>query len=103
MAGAILHEIVHQWIGNLVSIDNWEDLWLKEGLATWFSWYGIDHFFPNWKTWDTYVVYTLQTALFLDARTTSHPVKFAEQSYADIKQDFDDTTYQKGCAMVTML
>lgn len=34
----IVHELVHQWFGNSVSVQNWQDLWLKEGLATYAQW-----------------------------------------------------------------
>ncbi len=30
----IAHELAHQWFGDSVSLENWQDLWLKEGLAT---------------------------------------------------------------------
>ncbi|RCK57969.1 hypothetical protein Cantr_06748 [Candida viswanathii] len=31
----IVHELVHQWIGNWVSFDNWNFLWFNESFATW--------------------------------------------------------------------
>jgi aminopeptidase N len=34
----IAHELAHQWFGDSVSLKNWQDLWLKEGLATYAEW-----------------------------------------------------------------
>ena len=33
----VAHELVHQWIGNSVSVAKWEDLWIAEGSATYFA------------------------------------------------------------------
>lgn len=31
----IAHEIVHQWLGDLVTCATWSDIWINEGAATW--------------------------------------------------------------------
>ena len=34
----IVHELAHQWFGDSVSLENWKDIWLKEGMATYAEW-----------------------------------------------------------------
>ncbi len=31
----IAHELVHQWLGDMITCDSWADLWINEGGATW--------------------------------------------------------------------
>ncbi|PSK37695.1 hypothetical protein C7M61_003403 [Candidozyma pseudohaemuli] len=100
---AVSHEISHQWFGNLVTMDFWDGLWLKEGFATWCLWYVMNHFHPEWKVWENYIVYSLLTAFIVDGRTSSHPINMPIEDFNDIEQAGDHITYQKGCSLVVML
>ncbi len=36
--GVVAHELAHMWAGNSVRLEAWDDIWLKEGLATYAEW-----------------------------------------------------------------
>ena len=39
----VIHEIAHQWFGNAVTEHDWDDVWLSEGFATYFTLLFIEH------------------------------------------------------------
>ncbi|MCJ1477322.1 hypothetical protein MMC13_005993 [Lambiella insularis] len=99
----IREELAHQWFGNLVTMDWWNELWLNEGFATWVGWYAIDHLYPEWNTWAQFVTESVQSAFQLDALRASHPIEVPVKDALEIDQIFDAISYLKGSSVIRML
>uniref|UniRef100_V5ICM7 Putative puromycin-sensitive aminopeptidase n=1 Tax=Ixodes ricinus TaxID=34613 RepID=V5ICM7_IXORI len=48
VAEVVAHELAHQWFGNLVTMEWWDDLWLNEGFATYVEYIGTDVVHKDW-------------------------------------------------------
>jgi len=52
----IAHELAHQWYGDYVALEQWQDIWLNEGWATYAEWIWGEHegFFTPQDAFDFY-------------------------------------------------
>ncbi|KAI5295685.1 hypothetical protein KEM52_000557 [Ascosphaera acerosa] len=103
VAYVIAHELAHQWFGNLVTMDWWNELWLNEGFATWVGWLAIDHFHPEWQIWSQFVAEATQSAEELDSLRASHPIEVPVKNALEVDQIFDKISYLKGSSVIRML
>lgn len=103
VALVIAHELAHQWFGNLVTMDWWDDLWLNEGFASWIEYLAVDDLFPQWSMWTNFVSDDYSGALQLDALDSSHPIRIHVSDPQEINEIFDAITYRKGASVIRML
>lgn len=100
----IVHEICHQWFGDLVTPVWWEDVWLKEGLAHYFEFVGTDYLYPGWNMEkQRFLTDVLHEVMLLDGLASSHPVSQEVLKATDIDRVFDWIAYKKGAALIRML
>lgn len=103
IAYVVAHELAHQWFGNLVTMDWWDELWLNEGFATWAGWLATDHLHPEWEVWPQFINEGMDQAFTLDSVRASHPIQVTVRDALDVNQIFDKISYLKGCSMIRML
>jgi aminopeptidase N len=98
----IAHEMSHQWFGDLVTMQWWDDLWLNEGFASWMQEKATDHFHPEWNVW----LRSLEgkgAVMQTDEREGTHPIITPIYDVLQANSAFDNITYTKGQAVIRML
>jgi len=103
IAEVIAHELSHQWFGNLVTMKWWNDLWLNESFATFTATKAVDEIYPEWDFWDQFLISEMRGGLGLDSLKTSHPIDVNVKSPAEVRQIFDEISYNKGGCVLMML
>ncbi|XP_072215386.1 leucyl-cystinyl aminopeptidase isoform X4 [Excalfactoria chinensis] len=102
ITAVIAHELAHQWFGNLVTMEWWNDLWLNEGFATFMEYFVMEEIFPELHS-DEDFLNLIFKAMKKDSLNSSHPVSSAVQSSEQIEEMFDALSYIKGASLLMML
>ncbi|XP_017290340.1 glutamyl aminopeptidase [Kryptolebias marmoratus] len=103
VASVIAHELVHQWFGNIVTMDWWDDLWLNEGFASFFEYIGVEEAKPSWDMRDIMIINDVLPVMVTDGLVSSHPIIVNVSSPAEITSVFDTISYSKGASVLRML
>ncbi len=96
------HEVGHQWFGDLVTQATWDDVWLSEGFATWFSAKAMDQEQPASRKLLASVA-ARERIMATDAGPKTRPVRLEMHSRKDTDGVYSQIVYQKGAAILLML
>jgi aminopeptidase N/puromycin-sensitive aminopeptidase len=102
VAETVAHEMAHQWFGDLVTPEWWDNLWLNEGFATWMESKAAAKWQPKWN-YDQDTAVDLNRTLDEDAGRTTRPIRQRAETPAEINELFDDIAYGKAGAVIGMI
>jgi len=101
MAGVAAHEMAHQWFGDLVTMQWWNDVWLNESFASWMGTKVVDRFAPAWDVKLGSDRSRLR-AFHVDRLATTRAVRLPVNTRDDLGNAFDAIAYQKGAEILSM-
>ncbi|UZX03417.1 aminopeptidase N [Arthrobacter sp. CDRTa11] len=102
-ANTLMHEMAHMWFGDLVTMQWWDDLWLKESFADYMGTLGVDRA-TGWDTaWVDFANKRKAWAYVQDQLPTTHPIVADIPDLEAAKQNFDGITYAKGASVLKQL
>jgi len=103
-AMTVVHEMAHQWFGDLVTMTWWDDLWLNESFAEFMAHRVCSDATDFDNAWVDFAFSRKRWGMIADRRPTTHPV--AGNGAADTVSalsDFDGISYAKGAAVLKQL
>jgi len=96
----VIHEIAHQWFGNAVTESDWDDVWLSEGFATYFTLLYIEHAYGR----DEFVRGLEASRQTVMTFAAAHPdYTIVHKNLSRMEDVTSSHTYQKGSWTLHML
>ena len=97
----VLHELSHQWFGNLITLEKWRSLFMKEGFATWFGYFICEKLYPTLPFDRHFLENEVISALKDDYLEGTHPLEVGEE--CNLNEIYDGLTYSKGACLIHCL
>lgn len=94
------HEIAHQWFGDAVTEKDWDDVWLSEGFATYFTLLCTEHY-EGRDAFVAGVKRSRESILSLEKKFPDLAVR--HNNLSDMKKVLNQLVYQKGGWTLHML
>ena len=103
LASVIMHEMAHQWFGNLATMKWWNGLWLNESFAAFMATLATSEATEFDNAWRSFYAGGKQSAYRADQRITTHPIEVPVPSTANAFDNIDAITYSKGASVLNQL
>jgi aminopeptidase N len=97
----VAHEMAHQWFGDMVTMQWWNNLWLNEGFATWMESKAVAAWKPEWHLPQDDAL-SMDGILNYDAGKVTRAIRAKADTPGEINEMFNGITYQKGGAVLAM-
>uniref|UniRef100_A0A0K2UDX1 Aminopeptidase n=1 Tax=Lepeophtheirus salmonis TaxID=72036 RepID=A0A0K2UDX1_LEPSM len=95
--------LTHQWMGDLVTISWWCDLWLTVGSTSYLSYLVSTKIFPDDRAWDIFLIFVFQEAMEKDSPLVPVTMKKIIRNNGEIPNGLDSLTYFKSASFIRML
>jgi aminopeptidase N len=99
----ILHEVAHQWFGDLVTMRWFDDLWLKEGFATFMAAKALADLEPHAGAWKTFYLGNKPPAYAVDRTAGTRPLWQALENLDQAKSNYGAIVYNKAPSVLKQL
>ncbi|PKG76580.1 aminopeptidase N [Shewanella sp. GutCb] len=103
LAGVIMHEMAHQWFGNLVTMKWWNGLWLNESFASFMGTLATAEATEFTHAWRSFYANNKQSAYHLDSQASTHPIEVPVATTQNAFDNIDAITYSKGASALKQL
>ena len=99
----IFHEVAHQWFGDFATMRWFDDLWLKEGFATYLAAVMQTDLSPRANAWKTFYLRNKPAAYAVDASTGTTPVWQQLENLDQAKSNYGAIVYNKAPGILKQL
>jgi aminopeptidase N len=99
----LLHELTHQWFGDLVTMRWFDDLWLKEGFAQYMAYHALDSLKPNENVWKRFYQAIKPAAYAIDSTQGTTPIYQEIPNLKDAKSAYGAIVYSKAPGVMKQL
>ncbi|GIU21958.1 aminopeptidase N [Shewanella schlegeliana] len=103
LASVIMHEMAHQWFGNLVTMKWWNGLWLNESFASFMGTLATSQIDEFSHAWRSFYAKNKQDAYHQDSLASTHPIEVPVATSQNAFDNIDAITYSKGASTLKQL